>query len=569
MILLVNCFVTEDVFSTYDRGLLEKHGKFDIFRYMLKGMSHIPFDRVYVNYSLSEEYAYRDAELHDYIRMLFPLAQIKNRRLERYGEWLDFFEANRIIANEPVFLACNDDHIFLSEDAAYFEEVLAGYHALKSSSDLVSVWHCHWPELSRYIHQLGVVKSCDKYDAVLTRNTHDCLQMVSPELLYRWFYVESSHLDRNALVRRSEDLGPATGDVLAIYPRKEIFRHFDGYSHAGVSIRDCSPLTIPPGFFEQGIKLCFANLLCRAEAMELVSEGYVVCSPATVLAGNHVLPHPIYPYSEDNVPALWRDRIAEIIYRGAYQARFNQRCITELQAKASADPCHPHQYSVTVNMAGEYDFVRTSDDYPGMPYLGFHKTPAAPSPRSIFLLQDLRFFDRPAYINALETAMARIARLGVAVNLLLVTNSAPVLQGKLCYTLNMLLGQVHSAVASVVTLACTERLRPVDFFRVVDSIYGQTDFIVAHNADPVSALPRMLDIFEQGYPGFQGPTVPFCFVSAGVGNCFGGEARFFLSRTKYLQSALIPDGRSGEDIVEFMLLEMEKNNVGMHELKKI
>ena len=40
-----------------------------------------------------------------------------------------------------------------------------------------------------------------------------------------------------------------------VVPFKELFRHFDGYWHQSISNNQCPAIDIPPGFFENDIKV--------------------------------------------------------------------------------------------------------------------------------------------------------------------------------------------------------------------------------------------------------------------------------------------------------------------------
>jgi hypothetical protein len=564
-ILLINCLITDDVLSIYDRGLLVSHSKFDVFKYMLMTSSVLDFDRIYINYTLTEPYAARSEELEELIAESFPTAMVRTRRLERYGEWIDFIEDNAILAGPPILLMCNDDHIFLADDKAYFNKLLEGYQRLLQTGPLVSVIYSHWPESRRYHAPFSIIQTDPDYDICLSDNSHDGIQMLSPGLLRHWFYDDSSQFERETLVRRSEDLGRAKGRVFKILPKKELFRHFDGYSSAGIGIKQCSPLTIPAGFFDRTMKLCFANLTCQADVESLIAQGFTICSAATALVGGLAISQPVYDFTPETIPLAWVEHIAEVSYYGNYHETFGRKCRDVL--REHVDFGRPARHSVVINRSGEYDLYECPREQTLRPYPGFHKTPTRSTKKSILLLQEARFYKKDDHVKAIESAASSLLEHGISLHLILLDSSNVLLQGKLFVVLNNFLGRSHPYVDSVMSLNCSESLRSSDLAHFIENTYGETNFCICHNADPVKGLPIMIDVLANNESYFPNDHGSISFIAAGIPNMIAAPTNMLISNTHQFKVACQSERSMGPDLMESLLLQMEEEKMGLHSAK--
>lgn len=564
-ILLINCLITDDVFSIYDRGVLASHSKFDVFKYMLKTVSVLDYERIFIQFTLADNYKEREGELIALIAECLPAAEVRNRRLERYGEWLDFIEEKNILSGEPILLMCNDDHIYLGSDKPYFSRIMEGYQELLKVGPLVSVVYSHWQETRRYHAPLSLIQTSDDYDISLSDNSHDGIQMVSPELMRRWFYDESAHLARDTLIRRSEDLGPAKDVVFKLIPKRELFRHFDGYSSSGIGIKQCSPLTIPIGFFEKGMKVCFANLICMEEAESLMQQGYTVCSSATALVGELSLSQPVYDVTPETIPLSWHSQIMEVSYYGTYQEKFGRICQKKL--RLGYDFNRPQQHRIYLDRSGAFAVEELSAADSLRPYPGFHKTATRSTKKTIVLLQDVRFYKRDQVQQAIDNAANALALHGISLHLLLLYTSNVLFQGRMFAVLNNLLGNSHALVDSVVSLNCSESIRSRDVGYFMDSLYGDTKLCICHNADPIRGLPIMIDVLANNEKYFPNDHATVSFVAAGIPNVFGASTNILMATSRQLQAFCQSEKQMGPDIVESMLNQMEEEGMGAHSAK--
>ena len=564
-ILLINCLITDDVLSVYDRGLLISHSKFDVFKYMLSTVSVLDYDRIYINVTLSEAYATRSNELNLLISEIFPTANVRHSRLERYGEWIDFIEKNAILVGPPILLMCNDDHIFLSDDKDHLNKLLICYQKFLEISPLVSIVYSHWPESKRYHAPFSIHQTDTDYDIFLSDNSHDGIQLLSPGLMRQWFYDDSSQFSADTPVRRSEDLGWPKGRVFKIHPKKELFRHFDGYSSAGVGIKDCSPLTIPSGYFDKKIKLCFANLTCKADVESLIEQGFTICSPATALVGGLTISQPVYDVTPDTIPLSWCNHISDISYYGNYYDKFGRNCRKKL--RDNHDFNKPKKYNVFINRSGEYDIQEMPVEKVIHAYPGFHKTPTRSSKKSIILLQDERYYNTNKHIKAIESAANALLENAMSLHIILLNSSEALFQGRLFVVLNKFLGNSHKHVGSFISLNCPESLHSSDLAHFIETSYGDTNFCICHNADPAKGLPIMIDVLANNEKYFPNDHGSISFIAAGIPNMITAPTNMLISNTRQFKVACQSDRQMGSDIIESLLIQMEEEQMGIHTAK--
>ncbi len=118
MIVLFNVKITDVRFGyPYRRGeWMPNPERFDIFRYCLASTAVLdPLVSKYIFcITLAPELAHRQAELDEYIRSLYPSEKLVIvPRCDRGSDWKQLCGEYLTDPNELVWLACNDDHIFV------------------------------------------------------------------------------------------------------------------------------------------------------------------------------------------------------------------------------------------------------------------------------------------------------------------------------------------------------------------------------------------------------------------------------------------------------------------------
>ncbi len=309
MILFVNVFVTEARLGVfYDRGLFPPPDtRFDVFRYMLASLEVIPFSRVYIYYRLDSEYESRYDEMDDYIRSLFPAAYIRRGRNEFLPQWRESVEMIKAenSADELVWYLGNDDHVFVDKDIDYLERLLSKLRELSRRYGYASLLFSHWSQIfgQVYLSQLNqpgqpLLEDTDEYAVLAMRESGSLLVMSMPVLEDFW-------LKRNLgtqLHFRAD--GIPSPEMAMLWPKRELLRHYDAYSHQGLDIRTCPPLRIPDGFFEGDIRI---NYLSDARM-----PGFTNVNPLNPAFACTSPSGADYRCALDELPLFWRKRISRI-----------------------------------------------------------------------------------------------------------------------------------------------------------------------------------------------------------------------------------------------------------------
>jgi len=263
MIVLFNVKITDVRMGyPYRRGeWMPDPERFDVFRYCLASTAELgPLTSRFVFcITLAPELAHRQSELDAYMRDLFPREKLEIiwQRCDYGRDWRRICDQYLTDPNELVWLACNDDHIFLDSD---LDTVKSAIKHLNLDSDPNAVfYYSHWPEQMRMANHYHAELTQDGLLVKYPWETFDGIMILKAGRL-------SGYFDRdygNAAMFKVDYLGAyhnyqAPGPVYA--PTKEIVRHYEGYSHVNHEMPQhlanvVPPLFIPPGFFENNMQV--------------------------------------------------------------------------------------------------------------------------------------------------------------------------------------------------------------------------------------------------------------------------------------------------------------------------
>lgn len=316
MILFCNVLITDAPYSRYDRGRFPDTSNADIFRYFLASMSVIPWEAVYVFCGLEGCHATEDTrnQITSSFEEAFAHVQDKSltsRRLITLGAWRTALAP--LLAkhrNSLIYYTGNHDHIFIDYDLDCLNACTSFVQFYRKQNPYLSIPYSHW------LFEISDRSQCllhSHYFTMSASQRRDAIQILTPELMHRWFFKESQHMDPASRVRRSEDLGGWLGaeTFLRVVPNRELARHYDGDSHISISCFDYPPLHIPSGFFERNLRIATYPVGGRDYAA-LEQEGYTVLDPscrdlAISKAGG------VYARQcVQDIPLFWRSRIASI-----------------------------------------------------------------------------------------------------------------------------------------------------------------------------------------------------------------------------------------------------------------
>lgn len=344
MVLLFNVFITdksstrghwENAGITYDRGNLNRPNKLDILKYSLASYAiAYPWKRVILNLEIDPEYLPgKQEELETYVHQIFKDIDLiySNKRNLHQQEWINTYT---FINDDIIFYQCNHDHIFIDNSTSYLEELIK----LKDVyGDNMTILTSHYPEIIRtakcgYIdhHELTPQSPPTDYKA---SNNHlsrtgqcmDSLIIITKKIYENWF-LEGDWSKINVPLdlfpsgqmelTRTEGTGiiglagvkeiihsPLIKQIL-VTPYKEIFRHFDGYWHQKISNNQCPAIDIPPGFFENNIKIRYGY--------DDYKEGWVNINPTNPNYYAFDKLGTDYKFTLHNIPLVWKNKISVI-----------------------------------------------------------------------------------------------------------------------------------------------------------------------------------------------------------------------------------------------------------------
>ncbi len=254
MILVYNVCVTPDVSSynlKYNRGKLPSFDKIDILKYSLSSMSVIPWEFALINVELTSYYKVFEKAIKEYVEKEFQNVKYKfsKTRAQSQKEWQKL--AKTILSNDDdvIFFCGNHDHIFLSPDLNIFNSAEKLLKESESIYDAVCYSHRSFYRNSEAHFQEDFnIYQLQSFDSMV------CVKARS-----FWEFWHSFDTGNN-FIPRSDWVGAGEHNILwNIYSYHRIFcEHFDGQGyHPNYPINIDPPQVIPPGFFENDIKINF------------------------------------------------------------------------------------------------------------------------------------------------------------------------------------------------------------------------------------------------------------------------------------------------------------------------
>ena len=327
MIVLFNVKITDVRMGyPYRRGeWMPNPERMDVFKYCLA--SHAVLEPVVSKFvicvSLGPELLPRWGEINAYIRNLFPADKLELvwQRNDTGQQWRNTCDKYLTDPEEIVWLACNDDHIFIDSN---LDTVTSGIKTLQADPDPNAiVYYSHWPEQMRMSQHLNGELTSDGDFIKYQWENFDGIMMLKAGRLRK--YWDRDYGD--ALMFKTDYLGAyhgykAPGAVYA--PTKELVRHYEGYSHVNDNMEQTlanivPPLYVPPGFFE-------GEMMIRIGFTDR-HDGWTNFNPAAEWLYNFRQTGTDYRWVEEDIPLFWKSRIkaiasnSEVDQEQLYQAR--------------------------------------------------------------------------------------------------------------------------------------------------------------------------------------------------------------------------------------------------------
>jgi hypothetical protein len=289
--------------------------RMDVFKYCLASTAVLEplVSKFIFCITISPELLHRQEELYEYIDSLFPkekLVMIPQRCDFGCDNYLDDPE-------EIIWLACNDDHIFIDNSLDVVDSAIT---TLKADPDPNAVmYYSHWPEqmrMSKYYNgELASDGDFIRYDW----ETYDGIMMLKAGRLKKYWDRDYG----NALMFKVDYLGAHHGYVCPgpVYaPTKEIVRHYEGYSHVNDNMPQTlenivPPIFIPPGFFEGDVKI--------AIGFNERDDSWTNFNPASEWLYNSKPSGTDYRWVEEDIPLFWQSRLGKVTHSSDYDQQLN------------------------------------------------------------------------------------------------------------------------------------------------------------------------------------------------------------------------------------------------------
>jgi len=292
-----------DVYPTY--GWVEK---IEIVKYTLCSYAIIPWDKVIIRFECEvpdETEAFRD-----FCFKLFPTAVVENERSATALQYYSALAFRNLPLDSWIFFSPNNDHPYLAKPndlIRYLEKTKAV--ADRYPDNDVSLLFSHFtesildnritdPQWGYFGFKFKRVLHEDEEVFVTTSNIAplDSIQVFQLKFLLRTF-ISTKNVGRVIRLEDTEFCSAPGHRVIQVAPKKELCRHYDGYTHI---MNKVPPLFIPKGFFTGEIKIRYGYSEAKAD--------WIGIDPSQTWISRDV----DLPVILSDVPYFWKERIKVI-----------------------------------------------------------------------------------------------------------------------------------------------------------------------------------------------------------------------------------------------------------------
>ena len=246
----------------YTRGSwMPNPQRMDVFKYCLASTAVLEplVDKFHFYITLAPEYQHQQADLEEYMQSLFPenKLHIVWARNDFTRHWRKTCEEILTDPNELVWMAANDDHIFIDYNLDMFKAAIDNLNA-DPDPDAMLIYS-HWPEQMRMSRHFNGELTADGNLIRYQWENFDGIMILKAGRFTK--YWEIDHGDQ--LVFKPDYMGWVFNYKCPsnIYvPTREMVRHYEGYSHVNQNMEQTlanisTPLYVPHGFFERDLKV--------------------------------------------------------------------------------------------------------------------------------------------------------------------------------------------------------------------------------------------------------------------------------------------------------------------------
>jgi hypothetical protein len=256
MILLFNIFMTDHRTYWGRPAHMARHSWVDIFKYTVASYTVFSdmVSRSLFYISLDWNYVHLQGHLEDYIRQLWPDAVMVWQRCVYQQDWQRLCAEHVGDGDDVIWLCGNDDHVFIDYDTHSLAQALAVLRA--DPNPMSTLYYSHWNEqMNMQAHRTGgQLTACGGFVHSPWLN-YDSIQLLKTERFRDYWYGEDLG-DRS--VHRTDELRHCLRPqhLAPLYvPTRPMTHHYDGYMHAACGHNLVPPLVIPPGWFEDQVRV--------------------------------------------------------------------------------------------------------------------------------------------------------------------------------------------------------------------------------------------------------------------------------------------------------------------------
>ena len=304
MIIWFNLKITDQRMNNWPRYNLRTPNRFDTTKYAIASYAALePLVSMFMfNMEMADEHAGRENEMAEWINSLIPANKVRMQwfRCNHISQWRDIRNEISIIDDDLIYPAGSEDHIFMDSN---LKVISKGLEILNQDEDpFAALVTSHFPESIRNVAHYGQLHESSNDYAYYYRYDNDSIRIMKKSQ-FSW-YVDQVNDDR--LIFRTEAWHSfARPYNKMLTPTKELFRHFDGYSHVYPAV-DCEapPLEIPPNFFT-GMTIRYG--------FDDRDPNSVNINPTKLFYINDTSNGTDYKFLLEDIPIFWKPFIKEIV----------------------------------------------------------------------------------------------------------------------------------------------------------------------------------------------------------------------------------------------------------------
>ncbi len=233
----------------------DSYKKIEVCKASIRSMAPLPIGKIILNIHGSEQFEKEVQEIKHFTQHVFPSAEIlyRNSRPSTVVEWqTDLTVAEKFFGKyTPVICAYNHDHIFVDYSPKPFINLIESIFT-KDKSEPHFLYYSHFPEMFSIANNPQATREAflslsptGEWFGDLSTGPLNSLITHAPGVIHSYFVTNSiglGYIWENAVCSSNYIPRPDWSSVKfpntifkCILPRREFFRHFDGYGHVSIT----------------------------------------------------------------------------------------------------------------------------------------------------------------------------------------------------------------------------------------------------------------------------------------------------------------------------------------------